>query len=45
MVNNKQVTRLEVIGDKGREYVNMNIPKLRLHYQDNGKTLKIFINE
>ena len=39
-----KVTRLEVIDNEtGREYVNYGIDEIQLHFQDNGKTLKIFI--
>lgn len=36
------VNRLEVIDDKGRSYVNLNIKNLDISIQDNGRTLKIF---
>ena len=38
-----KVTRLEVIGE-GREYVNHNIKWIAVQLQDDGRTLKIFIN-
>lgn len=39
-----QVTRVEVIDDKGHQYVNSNKDnKVELQYQDGGRTLKIFI--
>jgi len=39
-----KVTRLEVIDNEtGREYVNYGIDDIQLHFQDNGKTLNIFI--
>jgi len=39
-----KVTRLEVIDNEtGREYVNYGIDEIQLHFQDNGKTLNIFI--
>jgi len=36
------VTRLEVIDDKGRSYVNMNVKSMEFSHQDEGRTLKIF---
>ena len=42
-VGNK-VTRLEVIDSLGgTEYVNLHVDDLILDFQDNGRTLKIFI--
>jgi hypothetical protein len=44
-----EVTRIEVINhskeiqNPGRVYVNMNCKDVELQYQDNFKTLKIFI--
>jgi hypothetical protein len=39
-----KVTRLEVIDEKGRAYGNWNkANKVELSYQDDGRTLKIFI--
>jgi hypothetical protein len=38
------LTRLEVIDNNGRAYVNMAIDKLEFSYQDEGRTLKIFTN-
>lgn len=40
---NKELTRLEVIDESGRVYVN-NSCKMELSYQDEGRTLKIFVN-
>jgi hypothetical protein len=37
------VTRLEVIDKQGRVYSQWNC-SIQLSYQDNGKTLKIFVN-
>ena len=42
------VTRLEIIDHsnkdpKGRVYVNMDVKDIELSYQDDGRTLKIFI--
>lgn len=40
------VTRVEVIDDKGRSYTNWSDKnKVELSYQDNGRTLKIFITQ
>lgn len=39
-----KLTRLEVIDNNGRAYVNMAIDKLEFSYQDEGRTLKIFTN-
>ena len=39
-----QVTRLEVIDNNGRSYVNWGVDKLEFSYQDDGRTLKIFTN-
>jgi hypothetical protein len=39
-----KLTRLDVIDNNGRAYVNMAIDKLEFSYQDDGKTLKIFTN-
>jgi hypothetical protein len=36
------VTRLEVIDDNGRSYVNLHAKPMEFSYQDDGKTLKIF---
>lgn len=40
---NESLTRLEVIDESGRVYVNNNC-KMELSYQDEGRTLKIFVN-
>jgi hypothetical protein len=42
----KNVKRVEVIvsGPEGRAYVNMNC-NVSLHLQDDGKTLKIFVED
>ena len=38
------ITRIEVIDEKGRSYVNWNESnKVELLVQDNGKTLKVFV--
>lgn len=41
-----KVTRVEVIDEHGRSYVNWNSNnKVTLSLQDNGKTLKVFIDK
>ena len=41
----KKINRLEVIEcGKGRQYVNMKVKNMKLSLQDDGKTLKIFVN-
>ena len=37
-----KVTRLEVIDDTGRAYVNMNAGSIELQLQDDDRTLKVF---
>ena len=45
-LQNNRLTRVEVIDEKGRSYVNWNKNnKIELSYQDSGRTLKIFIND
>jgi hypothetical protein len=41
------INRLEVIDDKGRSYVKYLKPEqnIRLSFQDDDKTLKVFVNE
>ena len=40
------ITRVEVIErGKGRYYTNHNVKDAWVSYQDNGRTLKVFINE
>ncbi|MEM9330810.1 MAG: hypothetical protein AAGA53_05760 [Pseudomonadota bacterium] len=39
-----QVNRVEVISSKGREYVNLNCENVHLAFQDEGRTLKVFLN-
>ena len=38
------VTRVEVISEKGREYVNLDCRNVQIELQDEGKTLKVFVN-
>lgn len=39
-----EVTRVEVITDHGREFVLYDLTSVELSYQDNGRTLKIFVS-
>lgn len=41
----REVTRLEVIDEEGRSYVRLGLDKVEASLQDNGKTLKLFINK
>jgi hypothetical protein len=38
------VTRVEVIDDNGRAYVNHNVGHVEISYQDGGRTLKLFLS-
>ena len=40
-----KVSRIEIISDRGREYVNMNTGKVTISFQDDDRTMKIFIKE
>jgi hypothetical protein len=40
-----KVTRLEIIGNGGRLLSLWNLQDIELSYQDNGRTLKIFVSE
>lgn len=43
-INTEEVTRVEVIDDTGRAYVNWNPDNaVEVRLQDNSKTLKVFI--
>lgn len=45
-INLPMVSRIEVIDDKGRSYVNWETEnKVSLNFQDDGKTLKVIIKE
>jgi hypothetical protein len=44
MDKNKKVTRIEVIDKQGRQYVKWNC-SIELSYQDDDRTLKIFVNK
>ena len=38
------VSRLEIIDDKGRSYVKLGVTGMTFDLQDQGKTLKIFVS-
>jgi len=42
-VKPKKVTRVEVVDENGRSYVNNRVGGVELSLQDDGKSLKIFI--
>jgi len=42
-INEKEITRIEVIGKK-REYVNDDCKVKEIEIQDDGKTMKIFLD-
>jgi len=44
MADNSKVTRFEVIDENGRVYTKHNCT-IELSYQDDSRTLKVFINE
>lgn len=39
-----KITRLEVIDEDGRQYVNMSVIGMEFSFQDDGKTLKLFVD-
>lgn len=39
------VTRVEVIDSRGRSYSNMNVLKIEQQFQDEGRTLKLFLQD
>jgi len=41
-LDENKITRLEIITNKGREFVKLNC-KIKTEFQDEGKTLKIFV--
>jgi len=43
MVNPPLISRLEVIDDNGRSYVNVDVESIQNSIQDDGRTLKIFV--
>ncbi len=42
--NLKNVTRVEVIDEKGRVYTRHNLDIVQLAVQDDGRTIKIFVS-
>jgi hypothetical protein len=40
-----KVTRLEIIDEHGRDYINGRIASIQFSVQDDARTLKIFITE
>ena len=40
----EKVTRLEVIDESGRAYVRWNLESIQVSFQDNNRTLKIFVS-
>lgn len=42
---NAKVTRVEVIDGQGRTYTNWKVSSVSFSYQDDGRTLKLFISE
>lgn len=45
MIDASKVTRLEVIDSKGRAYVGIGVHVTGISYQDNGQTMKIFVED
>ena len=46
MLPTAMITRVEVIDEKGRSYVNWKpANRIELQVQDNGKTLKVFVSQ
>jgi hypothetical protein len=41
----EKVTRVEVISQNGREYVNMSCHSVVVSEQDEGRTIKIFLQK
>jgi hypothetical protein len=44
-MNTNKVTRVEVIGQNGRELVQYDLKNVELQLQDDNRTLKVFIYE
>lgn len=42
-INEMKITRVELIDDSGRAYVNRNCEEVKLAVQDEGRTLKVFV--
>jgi len=45
MEDYKKVTRFEVIDRCGRSYSNWNVEDVKFSLQDDGKTLKVFLQD
>ena len=46
MLPTEMITRVEVIDEKGRSYVNWKpTNRIELQVQDNGRTLKVFVSQ
>ena len=43
MTNYNNVSRLEIIDDKGRSYIKLGVVGMTFDLQDQGNTLKIFV--
>lgn len=43
MIKVEDVTRFEVIDNRGRAYVKYGVKDIEMSFQDNCKTLKIFV--
>jgi len=43
-MDENKITRIEVITNRGREFVKWNC-KIKTEIQDEGKTLKVFVEE
>lgn len=41
----KDITRIEVISNSGREYVKYGVKDVEPQIQDSGRTLKLFFNK
>lgn len=39
----ENVTRVEVISERGRDYLNMDCHSVQISQQDQGRTIKIFL--
>ena len=44
ILDTREVTRVEVIDENWRQYTNYNCTLVNLSFQDNSRTLKVFIN-
>lgn len=41
----KSITRVELIDDDGRRYINWDAHAVRISIQDGGRTLKLFVGK